>query len=117
MAILAGVVLVFTLIGCEDVLGEGTSQGVGWPPSKILKKYDIGNLSKPAGSNFWYLEAREGDNWVLTIEFTPATNTTSALTTWFSNNWVGANNTWTSLKATAKLYPDDGRLVVTTGYF
>jgi len=116
MTLLVGIVLAFTLLGCKDVLGEGTSQSIGWPPKNVLNKYGLSTMTKPPGSNFWYLEARDGDNWVLTIEFTPATNTTSALTTWFNNNWVGTNNTWTSITAIATLYPEAGRLIVTTGY-
>jgi len=116
MALLAGIVLVFTLIGCEDVLGEGTKQGIGWPPGSVLEKYGIGTLTQPPGTNFKYVEARDGGTWVLTIDFTPANNTESVLSAWFGSNWIGSNNTWTKLTATAKYYPDDGRLVITTGY-
>jgi len=116
MTFLVGIVLAFALIGCEGLLGKGTKQGVGWPPKSVLDKYGISSLTQPPGTGFLYIEARKDDVWVLTIDFTPTNATESVLATWFGKNWVGGNNTWTKLTATAKYYPDDGRLVITTGY-
>jgi len=119
MTLLVGIVLAFTLVGCEDVLGEGTKNGIGWPPSSVLKKYDVGNLTAPSGSNFYYIEAQESDIWVLTINFTPDSKTLSTLTSKFKpTEWakdVVGENTWTKGTTTVKYY-DTGKLVITTGY-
>jgi hypothetical protein len=99
MALLAGVVLVFILIGCGGggggpgpVGGGDDGFTAGWPNATLLAKYDLTGLTAPAGAaNIEHVEYTTPGYVGLGIVWkgTPGVATDSSIISKFtSNGWV-----------------------------
>jgi hypothetical protein len=95
---IVGVMLVFSLIGCDTGNGAGNGNGngngdgggnSGWPNSGILSEYGLSGMSAPAGAaNITYGIATVGGH-SLTIYFTGSPANDGPITSWFtSNSWA-----------------------------
>jgi hypothetical protein len=113
MALLLGVVMVFTLIGCDNGNGGNENngnpynpygdEGTGWLSSK-LSTYGLGGMSQPSGMSnieWWEYEHYTGYEYpVIYITFNGTANTNTAIQQYFSNNgWVSSGYSYEGMSA------------------
>ncbi|MDR1100346.1 MAG: hypothetical protein LBL28_07690 [Treponema sp.] len=119
MALLFGIMLAFTLMGCNNSDDSADNpydgnpygdEGTGWPSSR-LSKYGLGGMSQPAGmSNIEWWEY-DGDYPgydypVISISFSGTANTDTAIQQYFSGD--GWTPSGTSYGGTSAFYYTKG---------
>lgn len=106
IAVILGIILAFTLTGCDDPTGPGDdnpynnpygSSGTGWPSNSELSKYGLSGVSAPTGASNIEWWSYDEDYYygeyaypVISITFTAASTTAASLNSNLTGNgWTG----------------------------